>query len=142
MLDYKDQAFHIFFASRGSIIEISTQPFNSLLNSSLSINRLIITFLSSNFAFIIRALHLSYMCIHLIKSLWKRMADGSWALQNKSKRLSCACGKACAGMGIRALYAGFRYPGNEVYIYFCGLLTIVAGSISLQSCPGTVQLIR
>jgi hypothetical protein len=32
-----------------------------------------------------------------------------------SKKFSCACGQACADMGIHALYAGFRYLGKEIY---------------------------
>jgi hypothetical protein len=43
------------------------------------------------------------------------MADRSWALENMSKRLSCACGQACVGVGIRALYARFRFLGKKIY---------------------------
>jgi len=45
---YQDQAFHIPFASRGSIFEISTQPFSSLLKSAIAIIGLNITFPSSS----------------------------------------------------------------------------------------------
>ena len=47
-LFYEGQAFHILFTSRGLILEVSTQPFNSLLNSATPINGLIISFPSSS----------------------------------------------------------------------------------------------